>query len=146
MQRKLLAIIIFIMILMSTILITTFFNKTQAAELEVGSKCRETVDKQPGEEFTVVITFKNKGGSKGEWKISSTFEGEDWIWKGDEKELALNPSETETLTWNGVIPEDAAINSVARLILYYNNDVMPLDWWIRVIPKAELGVIYSNVS
>lgn len=119
---------------------------TQATSLDLEVMCKKTVDKKPGESFTVKITFKNKGTTEGTWEIAVTFEGDDWTWKGEEKKLTLEHGEKETLTWEGEVPEDARVDSVARLIVYYGNEFVALNWWIHIIPDAELGITDSEVS
>jgi hypothetical protein len=104
------------------------------------------VDKMPNEAFTVKITFKNTGKSKGAWSVNIAFEGESWTWSGKPQELSLKPYTTKTLTWNGSVPESAPIDSVARLIVYYNDSFTPLNWWIHVISGAELTITSSVVK
>jgi hypothetical protein len=60
--------------------------------------------------------------------------------------LTLKPCKTKTLTWNASVPCDAPIDSVARLIVYYDNSLVPLDWWIHVVPGAELTITSSVVE
>jgi hypothetical protein len=104
------------------------------------------VDKTPCESFTVKITFKNTGTTEGSWSVNIAFEGEKWTWTGTPQSLTLKPSKTKTLTWNGTVPSDASIDSVARLIVYYDNSFVPLDWWIHVVPGAELAITSSTVE
>jgi len=104
------------------------------------------VDKGACEEFTVKITFKNTGKAEGTWSVNIAFEGESWSWSGTAKTLTLDPCHSKTLTWNGSVPCDAAIGSVARLIVYYDDSFVPLDWWIHVIPGAELTITSSVVK
>ena len=146
MQKKAIAIVITILLVLGTLSIVYLFKQTQAVPLDMEIRCGGTVDKKPGESFIVKITFKNKGTVEGMWKISVTFEGDDWTWKGEEKLLTLKPCETKTLTWEGNVPEEAAVDSVARLIVYYDNDFVALNWWIKVIPGAELCIVDSKVS
>jgi hypothetical protein len=104
------------------------------------------VDKAQSESFTVKITFKNTGKTEGTWSVNIAFEGEKWTWTGTPQSLTLKPSKTKTLTWNGTVPSDAPTDSVARLIVYYDNSFVPLDWWIHVIPGAELAITSSTVE
>ena len=104
------------------------------------------VDKTPCESFTVKISFKNTGKTEGSWSVNIAFEGEKWTWTGTSQTLTLKPCKTKTLTWNGTVPSDAPIESVARLIVYYDNSFVPLDWWIHVIPGAELTITSSTVE
>ncbi|MGB9676780.1 MAG: hypothetical protein ACPL0C_06310 [Candidatus Bathyarchaeales archaeon] len=103
------------------------------------------VDKTPCEAFTVQITFKNAGKCEGTWSINIAFEGETWSWSGTPQTLTLKPCKTKTLTWNGSVPCDAPIDSIARLIVYYNDSFTPLDWWIHVVSSAELAITGSQV-
>lgn len=104
------------------------------------------VDKTPCEVFTVQITFKNTGKCEGAWSVNIAFEGEKWVWSGTPQILTLKPCKTKTLTWNGSVPCDAPVDSVARLIVYYNDSFVPLDWWIHVISGAELAITSSIVE
>jgi hypothetical protein len=104
------------------------------------------VDKTPCESFTVKITFKNTGKTEGTWSVNIDFEGETWSWSGTPKTLTLKPCHKKTLTWNGNVPEDAPIDSVARLIVYYDNSFEPLNWWIHVTDGAELTITSSTVK
>jgi len=108
--------------------------------------CRGVVDKTPCETFTVKITFKNTGEAEGTWSVNIGFEDEAWTWSGTPKTLALKPCHKETLTWNGNVPEDAPIDSMARLIVYYDDSFEALDWWIHVIDGAELTITSSTVE
>jgi hypothetical protein len=110
--------------------------------------CEEkgVVDKAPCEAFTVTISFKNAGSTEGTWSVNIAFEGEKWTWTGIAQTLALKPSKTKTLTWNGSVPCDAPIDSVSRLIVYYNNSFTRLDWWIHVVSAAELTITSSTVK
>ena len=104
------------------------------------------VDKAACETFTVKITFKNTGKTEGTWSVNIAFEGEAWTWSGRPKTLTLKPCHKETLTWCGNVPEDAPIDSVARLIVYYDDSFEALDWWIHVIYGAELTITSSTVG
>ena len=73
------------------------------------------------------ITFKNTGKTEGTWSVNIAFEGEKWTWTGTSQALTLKPCKTKTLTWNGSVPCDAPIDSVARRIAYYDNSFAPLD-------------------
>jgi len=94
----------------------------------------------------VKITFKNTGKSEGTWSVNIAFEGESWTWSGTPQTLTLKPCKTETLMWNGNVPCDAPVDSVARLIVYYNDSFVPLDWWVHVISGAELTITSSSVE
>jgi hypothetical protein len=104
------------------------------------------VDKAPCEAFTVKIAFKNTGTAEGTWAVNIAFEGDAWIWKGTSQMLTLKSGKTKTLTWNGTVPCDAPTDSVARLVVYYNNSYTALNWWIHVVSKAELAITSSSVE
>lgn len=119
---------------------------TEACPLDMAPTCRGIVDKQTGESFTAKISFKNKGSTEGTWEIAVTFEGDEWSWIGEAKPLTLEASETQTLEWEGAVPDDAQVDSVARLVVYYDDNFNSLNWWIRVVSGAELGIVHSEVS
>ena len=104
------------------------------------------VNKAAGDEFTVKITFKNIGSAEGNWSVNIAFEDEVWSQTGIAQNLVLNPGETETLTWTGVVPANATVDSVARLVVYYNDSFKTLNWWIHVVPGAELFIKSSSVE
>lgn len=104
------------------------------------------VDKAPGQAFMVEIKFKNTGSAEGTWAVNIAFEGEKWIWKGTAQNLTLRPCNAKTLTWNGTVPADAPIDSMARLVAYYNDSYTALNWWIHVVPDAELTIASSTVK
>lgn len=104
------------------------------------------VDKIPSETFKVKIVFKNTGKTESTWSVNIAFEGEAWTWSGTPQTLTLKPSKTKFLTWNGTVPSNAPIDSVARLIVYYNDSFKALDWWIHVILGAELTITSSTVE
>jgi hypothetical protein len=106
----------------------------------------ETVEKQPGEAFDVEITFKNDGGMEDSWAINIAFEGEDWTWEGESQSLTLKPCHKETLHWTGNVPENATADSIARLIVYYDDEFTPLNWWIHIVTEAELIIQESEVT
>jgi hypothetical protein len=104
------------------------------------------VNKAPGAAFTVKITFKNTGETDGNWSVNIAFEDSSWVQVGTPQNLTLKSGNTETLTWNGIVPANATINSVARLVVYYDDSFKPLNWWIRVVPGAELTIKSSTVE
>jgi hypothetical protein len=104
------------------------------------------VDKAAGDAFTVKITFKNTGKTDGNWSVNIAFEDKVWSQAGTPQTLMLEPGETETLTWNGVIPANATVGSVARLVVYYDDSFEALNWWIHVVPGAELTIKSSTVE
>ena len=104
------------------------------------------VDKAAGDDFTVKITFKNTGSTEGNWSVNIAFEDEVWSQVGTPQNLTLKSGETETLTWTGVVPANATVDSVARLVVYYNDSFKALNWWIHVVPGAELSIRSSSVE
>jgi hypothetical protein len=104
------------------------------------------VDKAAGDDFTVKIMFKNTGSTEGNWSVNIAFEDEVWSQVGTAQNLTLKPGETETLTWTGVVPANAAFDSVTRLVVYYNDSFKALNWWIHVVPGAELCIRSSSVE
>jgi len=44
------------------------------------------------------------------------------------------------------VPCDAPVDSLARLIVYYNDSFTPLNWWIHVVSNAELTITSSSVE
>jgi hypothetical protein len=104
------------------------------------------VDKAPGGLFTVEIVFKNTGGVTAQWSVNVEFEGAQWIWAGKAQSLTLQPSETNTLIWNGIVPSSAPMDSIARLIVYYGSSFKALDWWIHIVPSAQLSIVNSTVQ
>jgi hypothetical protein len=104
------------------------------------------VDKGAGDPFTVKITFKNTGKTEGSWSVNIAFEDEVWSQVGVSQNLTLDSGETETLTWNGSVPANATVGSVARLVVYYDDSFEALNWWIHVVPGAELAIKSSSVE
>lgn len=104
------------------------------------------VDKAAGDDFTVKITFKNTGKTEGTWSVNIAFEDSSWSQVGTALNLTLAPEQTETLTWNGFVPANATVGSVARLVVYYDDSFQALNWWIRVVPGAELTIKSSLVE
>ena len=104
------------------------------------------VDKAAGDAFKVEITFQNTGKTEGTWSVNIAFEDEVWSQVGTPQNLTLAAGETETLTWNGVVPANATVGSVARLVVYYDDGFKALNWWIHVVPGAELTIKSSSVE
>jgi hypothetical protein len=114
--------------------------------MAVTSQDKGLVQKNRGDSFTISITFQNTGNSDGSWTANVVFEGDSWTWKGTDKTLALNANEKKTLVWTGTVPSNAPINSIARLVVYYDGSFNALDWWIQVVPNAVLCIQSSNVT
>ena len=130
----------------ATLIVSVGFAVLGSNEQPLALACGSgVVDKAQGETFTVKITFKNNGKHEGTWSVNIAFEGESWTWSGEPQTLTLKPCHRKTLTWTGNVPEDAATDSVARLIVYYNDSFQPLNWWIHVVSDAELAVTSSVV-
>jgi hypothetical protein len=104
------------------------------------------VDKAAGDAFTVKITFKNTGKTEGTWSVNIAFEDDSWSQVGTPQNLTLQPGQTETLVWDGVVPANATVDSVARLVVYYDDSFKALNWWIHVVPGAELTIKSSIVE
>jgi hypothetical protein len=104
------------------------------------------VDKAAGDAFTVKITFKNTGKTKGNWSVNIAFEDNSWTQVGTPQSLTLEAGQTETLTWDGLVPANATVGSVARLVVYYDDSFQALNWWIHVVPGAELTIKSSSVE
>lgn len=144
-MKKLIYIMVTILTVTSFLLISVNSTTTCTDKLSIDNTCKGVVNKKPGEHFTVEITFKNTGGTEGTWSVNICFEG-DWIWKGNAQTLTLAPNKKKTLTWNGNVPQDAPIGSVARLVVYFDNDYKALDWWIIIVSDAQLSIIQSRVK
>lgn len=107
--------------------------------------CSGVVDKKTKEGFVAEITFRNVGTSEGTWSVNIAFEGERWTWTGMMQKLTLGSCDKRTLTWEGTVPANAPVGSVARLVVYYNDSFQALDWWIHVVAGAELSITSSIV-
>jgi len=101
------------------------------------------IDKHPGEEYTVEIAFKNTGTAENTWLVNIDFEAEKWSFNGTTRTMALKPDQTKTLMWNGHVPRNAPIDSTVRLVVYYNDSFVPLNWWIHIVTDTELTIISS---
>jgi len=104
------------------------------------------IEKVSCDSFTVKISFQNTGKSEGTWSINVAFEGESWNWNGTTQFLTLPPDQKETLIWYGEVPENVPINSIARLVVYYDDSFVPQNWWIKIIPGSELTINSSIVE
>jgi hypothetical protein len=110
------------------------------------SQKESVVNKTPGEDFSVEIKFENIGTNKGQWNTNIAFESEFWFYAGVPQILELESGKSQTLEWEGIVPEDANFDSVARLVVYYNDSFETLEWWIHVVPSAELSIKSSKVK
>ncbi len=132
---------------LATALVVAFFSSTsQSLACLACDSEGDVVDKAPCKAFMVKIAFKNTGTAEGTWVINIAFEGTAWAWSGTQQTLTLKPSKTKTLSWNGSVPCNAPVDSVARLIVYYNDSYTALNWWIHVVSGAELSITSSTVE
>jgi len=104
------------------------------------------VNKIPGATYKVSITFKNIGASEGSWNVNIALEGSAWSQTGTPKVLRLRSGETATLTWNGTVPANAPVDSVARPIVYYDDSFKALNWWIRVVSAVQVSIQASSLE
>jgi cytochrome c oxidase assembly protein Cox11 len=135
-----------LLLVMLAVVVVNFAVTNASNSLTCSTNDDGVVDKAQGDAFTVKVTFENTGKTDGNWSINITFEGANWTWAGTAQNLTLKPGSTKTLTWNGNVPANATINSVARLVVYYNDSYKALDWWIHVVPGAELSITSSTVE
>ena len=138
--------VLFLSIALLTVVVLNFSLAGANDSVVLCSQETGVVEKARGDAFTVTITFQNTGRAEGNWSVNVVFEGDSWSWKGTPKNLTLDADAKKTLVWNGVVPANATINSVARLVVYYDDSFKALDWWIRVVPAAELTIKTSSVT
>ena len=139
----------FALTLVAVLMIVVVLNVSFAgadASVACSSQEKGVVEKAQGDSFTATVVFQNTGKAQGNWSVNVVFEGDVWSWRGTAKNVTLAAGDTKTLTWNGIVPTNATINSVARLVVYYGDSFTALDWWIRVVSAAELTIKSSNVS
>jgi len=118
---------------------------SQGQQLTCSACASGVVDKRAGGGFTVEITFKNAGTAGGTWSVNVAFEGEQWAWTGTAQTLILAAGSKKTLIWDGTVPATAPAESVARLVVYYDDAFVALNWWIHVVPSVELSISSSLV-
>jgi len=138
--------LLFLTAVLAVVILTLAVSDTGNSLVLACDQDGSTVDKAAGDAFTVKITFKNTGKTQGTWSVNIAFEDSAWSQVGTAQNLTLGPGQTETLVWNGVVPADAAVDSVARLVVYYNDSFEALNWWIHVVPGAELTIESSIVE
>ncbi len=130
-------------------MVVASFSRTNAANSLIVTqnvKCENgVIDKIQGQAFVVEICFENTGDSEGSWSVNVAFEGDSWSWAGYAQNLTLKANETKVLLWTGNVPVDATIDSVVRLVVYYDDSFVTLNWWIHVVSNSELSVSSSNV-
>jgi hypothetical protein len=140
-------VLFFASIMMLVAVVVVNFSLAGANDsVAFSSQDNGVVEKARGDAFTVTITFQNTGRAEGNWSVNVVFEGDSWSWVGAAKNLTLSADAKKTLTWNGAVPANATIGSVARLVVYYDDSFKALDWWIRIVPAAELTIKTSTVT
>jgi hypothetical protein len=144
MKKKL--VLFFVSIIMIVAVIINFSMAGAEDSVVFSSQEKGVVKKAPSGAFTVTITFQNTGNGEGNWSVNAVFEGDSWSWKGTAETLTLDANAKKTLTWNGVVPANATVNSLARLVVYYDDSFKALNWWIQVAPAAELIIKSSCVT
>ena len=137
-------LIIILLVAVGSFSATTSANPTLLVTGNAVEDC--VVDKARFAQFTVEITFKNTGTGDGSWYVNVDFEGNSWVWKGTQQALALASGDTKTLNWNGNVPKNAPIDSIARLVVYYGDSFAVLDCWIHVISDSQLSITASVVA
>jgi len=132
----------------TVIMVAVTFSVISFADSSLScSTCNDAVvDKRQCEAFTVKITFKNTGSTDGTWIVNIALEGNSWSWHGTPQELTLKANSTKTMVWNGSVPCNAAVYSVARLVAYYDDSFERLNWWVRVVSGAEIAIISSTLE
>jgi hypothetical protein len=138
--------LLFLVVVLAVVVINFSVTDTGSSLVFAYDEDCSTVYKAAGDAFTVKITFTNTGKTQGTWSINIAFEDSDWIHVGTSQNLTLMPGQTETLTWKGVVPANATVGSVARLVVYYDDSFKALNWWIHVVPGAELCIESSLVE
>jgi hypothetical protein len=138
--------LLFLVVVLAVVVVAFSLSGTGDSLVFAHSQDCSTVDKAAGDAFTVKISFKNTGKTTGTWSINIAFEDSVWSQVGTPQNLTLTPGQTETLEWSGVVPDNATVGSVARLVVYYNDSYKALNWWIHVVPGAELTIKSSIVE
>lgn len=138
--------LLFLVAVLVVVAINFSISDTESSLVFANCQKDGIIDKAAGDAFTVKITFKNTGKTEGNWSVNIAFEDEVWSQAGTPQNLVLETGETETLTWNGVVPANATVGSVARLVVYYDDWFKALNWWIHVVPGAELSIESSIVE
>lgn len=138
--------LLFLVAVLAVVIANFSLSETGDSLVFAYSQDYSAVDKTVGDAFTVKIVFKNTGKNTGTWSINIAFEDSLWSHVGTPQNLTLNSGQTETLVWTGVVPDNAIVGSVARLVVYYNDSFKALNWWIHVVPGAELTIKSSIVE
>ena len=140
------AVVFMLAVILMVVVVLNFDLAGANDSVTCSSQEKGVVEKARGDSFNVTVVFQNTGKAEGSWSVNVAFEGENWSWVGTSKSLTLSGYSQKTLVWNGIVPTNASINSVARLVVYYGDSFKALDWWIRVVPAAELTIKSSSVS
>jgi hypothetical protein len=136
--------LLFAIAVMLTIIMVSFSATGIDSKSLACSACDSgIVNKTQCEAFVVKMTFKNTGESEGSWSVNVALEGDSWSWSGASQNLTLTSGTAKTLIWKGNVPCNATVGSMARLIVYHDDSFTPLNWWIHVIPGAELSIVSS---
>ena len=138
--------VLFLVAVLVVVAVTFSVTDTSSSLTFATNQNESVVKKAAGDAFTVKITFKNTGKTGGSWSINIAFEDKSWSQVGAPQNLTLEAGKTETLTWNGFVPANATVGSVARLVVYYDDSFKALNWWIHVVPSAELTIKSSSVE
>ncbi len=138
--------IIMLLVVSMVIVLNSTTGNLKNLDLTCSACDNGVVEKTLGETFTVKINFRNSGSAKGVWSVNIAFESESWSWTGTPHMLTLRSGSRKTLIWDGTIPANIQIGSIARLVVYYNDSYQPLDWWIHVINGAELSISSTVVT
>ncbi len=138
--------VLLLVVLLAVVIVNFSVSDTADSLVFAHDQDCSTVDKAAGDVFTVKIIFMNTGKTEDTWSVNIAFEDSSWVQVGAPQNLTLAPGETGTLIWEGVVPDNATVNSVARLVVYYNDSFKALNWWIHVVPGAELSIKSSIVE
>ncbi len=138
--------LLFLFAVLAVVIVYSAVSDTGGSLVLAHNHDYNTIEKAIGDDFKVKIEFKNTGKSEGTWSINIAFEDSSWPKVGRPQNLTLAPGQTETLIWESVVPEEATVGSVARLVVYYNDSFKALNWWIHVVPGAELTIKSSIVE
>lgn len=144
MVRKGLILLIFTLLVI--VIVNVLWSENATSLVLSYSQKESVVNKIPGEDFSVEIKFENIGKNEGKWNINVAFESEFWSYAGEPQILELEAGKSETLEWGGTVPENANLDSIARLVVYYDDSFEALEWWIHVVPSAELAIKSSKVK
>ncbi|MDX1813520.1 MAG: hypothetical protein R3319_01910 [Candidatus Bathyarchaeia archaeon] len=137
---------LFLVVLLVVVVVSFSVSDTDSSLVFAHNQKDCMADKAAGDYFTVQITFQNIGKTEGTLSINIAFEDKVWSQVGTQQNVKLGPGQTKTLTWNGTVPANAAVGSMARLVVYYNDEFKALNWWIHVVLGAELTIKSNSVE